>query len=1004
MKHLVTDPQTSLPVGSGSQDNSQGTLTPHGVEIYPSYFTFYEAFISAIVGAVSLDLVRYHKLTPLGSCTFFTTTGGNGYENRGADSTCGLGATALLATLDVEITSVGKLMVSLRSIPQPGLELLSPDGLMPGPTLSQHNVDLWLAPNGAIARRVTEDGMNSSCVSPGLSGVSNYGVEGQKRLDESPRKEWKENVSQWLGSFGISLDEEDSWVEVEVVSSFDAKSMNNNLRHAGSETPQSGFKRIFWPSKLCFKRTKSPFPSTEEYLKCSIVPSEDPLNFAETWLAGADSRNKSPKDIGGISGVSESQPQEQAKPSVSSPQKTEVPEMLDSLARTLNCPELQSSNTVYPTPPDGALVHGLGTVPSSSDGFGASVNDGVYFATSQMQNEVLPGNNNAVAPANYSNDSDVLMSGFSTQPSDYAIGSGLYDTGADDEDLFGGIDEGDFDSKGITEADFNFFDEPDFGDLTEGMGESVTDQISQQDQFVKPEPKVESPQLPEVATSANQHDSKYDEFSTRTSSHGDNTTRDTRHTQPSLSNITSGNLPEAANSQRQDTAPEDRRQTLSPPLSPVEVKKILFSEQQAPQDFVRSGLSEGRATQKRSHYGPIPFQQNLNYSDRKYSTAGRFWFPSGGIKSNGEAKPPNDTPNIPTVGLPKRVRKPAKNKQAYTPHTNSDFNVTDAGGDETNHYPSSGGSDESDDDSDVLSESGASPAFFAGGMKRKRMGSNLDESTTSSLEKLSLSNELVPGNRGIGEENSFFLGNFFLGCVDWSFAGFFSLQESYTSPALVRKDNYIQLAQVLVDQVTQSSFSHKLDGFSHLAAIEHPKHSMHGLVMDEGVFGEASRLTMEDLINTPGAEPGQSTHQKQINPSQRNDTHESVTKIPPPHIRIRRGNAFVEVLPPAIAFWETFGLEPAKGKKNIISYCIHPHDAAEGADAFLERMGLVYSSCNLGKHSRGSSTQTFSDGLVSWNADSENTSYEMIMKAIRSICEVLGEFLCWNTLILELIL
>lgn len=961
------------------------------MDIFPSYSTFYEAFISATAGAVSLDLVRRHKLTPLGSRTFFTTTNENGYENKSVSSNCARGATSLLAILDVEMTLAGKLVIALRCHPQPGLEQLSPDEHLLDMTNTLHNVDLWLAPNGAIARLVSEDKGNSTSISPGLSGVSNHGDEGLKWLDEGARKEWKQSVSRWLKNFGIFLSEleTESWTEVEAVSSFEIKPMSNSLRHTGLETPQFTARRIVWPSKLCFKRSKSSFPSSEEYSRCSVVPSQDFLEFAERWLSSADSRNKLLGEKEEVNEVSEFQQQQPSKPLAPSSRKADVPEVLDSLARTVNCPDLQSASSVYPTPPDGALIHGLGAMPSS-DGFGAATSDGAYFAMPQTQNEVLPGEDNGMPSASYPKDPDALMTDFAAQPSDYAIGSGLYDTGADEEDLFGGMDEGNFDSKGITEADFSFFDEPDFGDLVEGIGVNHPAQAPQQDQFVKPEPEDEPPQpFPEETKPVKYHDSEGSGQVTGDSSHMGNADKGA-HFSPSVSsNINLYHLSRDSKSQSLDRQPNGRHQTLSPPLSPVEIKKILFSDQQLPRD----GRTPRDAVQKRSHYDPIPFQQNLNYSDLKYGTAGRFWFsPSRVTKLEGDSKPIKDGSDIPTVGLPELGRKPTKSIQGHTPHTNPDLAVTDPGGAEKSFYPSSEGSDGSDDDSDVLSEHDIPPAILTSGLKRKRLESNLDESTTSSLEKLSLSNDLFASNRGVTEEHSAFLGSFLSDFVDWSFAGFFSLLEPHTSPTLVRKENYIQVAQLLVDQITQSSFSHKLDGLSPISGLGQPKHSMHSLLQGEDILGQTSRLTMEDLIFTPGADSGQSTQQKQINSSQRNDIQGSIAKIPPPHIRIRRGNAYVEVLPPAIAFWETFGLEPSKGKKNIISYCIHPHDAAEGIDAFLERMGLVYSSCNLGTHSRGCSTQAFGDGLVSWNTDSpETTNYQLIMKAIRSICEVLGE-------------
>ncbi|KAK2761663.1 mediator of RNA polymerase II transcription subunit 13 [Arachnomyces sp. PD_36] len=988
VKHLVTDPQTSLPVNSSLQENSLGLTATSNVEVPPSYSSFHEAFISAVTGAVSLNLTRYHDLTPLGSRTFFSATVGNSYGSGDVTSNTESGTTSLLATLDVEMTAAGSLLVTLRAVPQPGLVRLSPENHTLDMHITSHSMDLWLAPNGAIARFASEGGGISIAASPGLSGVSNYGDEGQRRLRDSTGKEWKQSVQRWLESFGIpfSNPEEESWSEVEVVSPLDTRPIINGMRYSGLEAPQFAIKRILWPSKLCFRRTSSPFPSGEETLRCIVAPEKDPLEFAETWVAGADSRNKTLQETGTAHQATEFQQQQQPKTLVTSPHKMDIPETLDSLARTVNFPDLQSANSVYPTPPDGALMHGLGTVPPSSDGIGASTGDGTYFAMSHIQNEAPPSRNNVITVG----DSDVLMGGLAAQQSDYAIGSGLYDTGVDEEDLFGGMGEGNFDTKGITEDDFNFFDEPDFGDLTEGIDAVEPGQFPEQANFAKLETEVEpSHLLPPEDKSAGYEGFEAGGQDTSDPHPSDNATKDPQHSPSALSTKNLHEVPEEANPQPQEAPPSSRRQTLSPPLSPVEIKKILFSDQQLPPNYSNTPTSGDNLARKGTHYGPVSFQQKLNNSDLKYSSTGRFWFPPEGATHKAEPTLAKETSEIPTIGLPKRGKKPTKSLLGYTPNTNPDLSATDADRSK-DHYSSSGESDESDDDSDILSEGDISPAFLPGGMKRKRIESNLDDSTTSSLEKLSLSNELVAGNRGSPEENFNFLGNFLSMSVDWSFAGFFSMQESQSPTALVRRENYIQLAQVLVDQVTQSSLNHKLDGLPQVPSLDHSKYSMHSLLQNDGDhLGQTSRLTLEDFITTPGTDLSQHTRQKQSNALQG-----SISKIPPPHLRIRRGNAFMEVLPPAISLWETFGLEPAKGKKNVISYCIHPHDAAEGAGAFLERMNLVYSSCNFGIHSRGSPNLTFGDGLVSWDAENpESTTYPIIMKAIRSICEVLGSIL-----------
>jgi mediator of RNA polymerase II transcription subunit 13 len=85
-------------------------------------------------------------------------------------------------------------------------------------------------------------------------------------------------------------------------------------------------------------------------------------------------------------------------------------------------------------------------------------------------------------------------------------------------------------------------------------------------------------------------------------------------------------------------------------------------------------------------------------------------------------------------------------------------------------------------------------------------------------------------------------------------------------------------------------------------------------------------------------------------------------KLNQPHVRIHRGNGYLETLPPAVSFWETFGLEPLLGRKDVLPFCIFPENTAADAAAFMERMGSTYSTASLGGHS----TFGDSDGLIPW--------------------------------------
>jgi mediator of RNA polymerase II transcription subunit 13 len=89
-----------------------------------------------------------------------------------------------------------------------------------------------------------------------------------------------------------------------------------------------------------------------------------------------------------------------------------------------------------------------------------------------------------------------------------------------------------------------------------------------------------------------------------------------------------------------------------------------------------------------------------------------------------------------------------------------------------------------------------------------------------------------------------------------------------------------------------------------------------------------------------------------------------------------------------MSFWETFGLEPAHGSKDISAYCIHPQAAGQAAEAFLHRFGLSYESCNFGTHSRGDNSTGFDNGLKAW--DSESSGYTSMMQSLLGLCEELA--------------
>ncbi|RMJ28560.1 hypothetical protein PHISP_00607 [Aspergillus sp. HF37] len=543
------------------------------------------------------------------------------------------------------------------------------------------------------------------------------------------------------------------------------------------------------------------------------------------------------------------------------------------------------------------------------------------------------------------------------------VGSGLYDTN-DDDDLFGEMNERSFGNRGITDADFNFFDDPGFGGMegsTPAANIQATPQTNAEFEYPKVQPGVDS-NLPESHT-AIEHPEE----------HGDPSQIDPGDTEAKYGEeaalVNDSIVPHNGNSQ-----------TISPPLSPVEVKKILFP---VPDQDEHPGM-EGR---KQNRYSPVAFDRNIGDWDRKYGSEGKFWFSSS--TTDIAANPNDSTSGIPTVGIPSRSGKSKALADASAKPLN-DYGTPSSGVKQCLRSSSVSSTDMSDDSDDMASEDGAQPAMLTT-LKRKRARSSF-ESLSPSSEEFAKDPDRELSTEGV--DSSTLLGNFLSILSDWSMTGYFSAPQNQALPLLTRNGHQIQIAQLLVDQVAHSSLSHNIDSRAAISDFENEVYPVWTSLEEVDVMGEAEKLdlksfvSLQDIGHSPIVSDGAMSHQ----PAQQKETETGVIlKLYPPHLRIRRLKNYLEALPPVVSFWETFGLEPAHGPKDISAYCIHPRNAVESADAFLERIGLLYSNCNLGEHVRGDRSNTFECGLASWDTDpAEVSNYSAMVQSLKSFCEELG--------------
>jgi mediator of RNA polymerase II transcription subunit 13 len=916
---------------AGQPRSNQGQPSSRRQDGYNSSAAIYASFISAVTGAISLQLIRRHAALPLGSRTLFTAVATPGYESPFINNDSIL-SNSCLTTLNVQLTMGGTITVSTQTISQTGImRLCSPRDDVADLLDMQPGIDLWLCPNGTIARLVTANIDSPSVPSPGYPAAGNMAAK---------RTQWKMDVMQWLKNFGLHVDsiEDEPWVEVEVWEPFFARLAGDAWRQSDDSQSTLPLKRMLWPARFCFRRAiSSHFSSGAE-----ISLLDEPLDFAEQWSTMASSLklDHTAQTTQNTSAAQNNQKTDQDMPS---PPKTDNLESIQSLSRIAQYPDLQNTNLVYPTPPDGAAAIGLNN-PNPSEAFVEESDSASPHVTQRSPTKNAPESNTSPFQAN-----------------GFGVGTGRYDA-SDEEDLFGEMNDRDFGSKGITDADFSFFDDPDFEGMDcdprlEDAGETVEPSPPQPDLEAdailvhEDQPSVQQPGITAQSEPREMSASPMDDEVPQV-------------------------FDESMVPEESVHSPTDREnQTISPPLSPVEVKKILFPKPEAEASEI-SANNRGQG-----HYHPVAFQKTLGDWDQKYGAAGKFWFSSSG----GPPDTRDRTSAIPTIGIPRRERISNNASGSAQERSKIDQSLIQT---ENGRRSASVTSDSSDDSIEIASEHVSTPAAIPSmsTLKRKRAPSDSEVLSIASPEKS------LPGTEASPEytaKNSTFLGNFLANFSDWTLTGYFSASPPQQLPVLVRREGQLEIAQLLVDQITQSSLKHPLDGTIGLFDIESQYLSLQTLD-DTSLLGEVSKMDFkrytslqdEFVLNQSQQRPPQHP------PPPRDTPKGFITKLSAPHVRVRRGTEYLEALPPAVSFWETFGLQPAHGPKNISAYCLHPPAASKAADVFLRRFGLLYQSCSLGTHTRGDNSVAFEDGLKPWK--SETSSYESMMRVLKKTCEELG--------------
>ena len=427
----------------------------------------YLKIVSAIMLSLSYSLTRSRLYIPLSSQLLLDHTITLGSEHLESANNTNTGMTIFkLISLGVHWFPSGTLV--LMSYPKSGHSFycfsdLFIDNSHFSPILSP--MPVYLAPLGYTGS---------------YGGIEPDICNGEAREQgDIRRREWKSCIKTLLRSKGIGLPDETQWIIVQVHAT-------NGKEIAGGENitrDRNESYTLLWPAHLCFSEVRRD-PAQDDGLSWFVRTAEDPgyicdsLLNAENWYMGRVARAE----------AIESQ-RRQAELEARLEADTSASDEYDAMSGTLGrYIDAQTLNGIYPTPPDGDRSQ------AAASSIGHEAND---IETRHEGGGMIA--DSSIEPQ-YSAD---VSDGISASPTN-DLAAGEYD-GLEDEDLFGDMDTEMFTANGLTEADFNFFDEP---DDHEEVNMQTTQMISNLNEPIPAQDRTAPVRLPEPGNSTGKADAE----------------------------------------------------------------------------------------------------------------------------------------------------------------------------------------------------------------------------------------------------------------------------------------------------------------------------------------------------------------------------------------------------------------------------------------------------------------------------------------------------------------
>lgn len=791
--------------------------------------------------------------------------------------------------------------------------------------------NILLAPSGTPATITSQIDR-----SDGTDGASTYQARREARMRLSRRtkhENWKKSAATKLEQSNLSHNE--SWLRVSLRSSADQDQVE-----------------CLWPAPLCLEIASRQTPPSLDRTDSmrwfdSKDPYQNPLDTAESWFLGQEERANQEQKM--------RQAEKEKESAANNPPDEVIPDHLSvtSPVYSRSVHDQISVNAIYPTPPD-AIPPIICSDPSIPN---VIVSDNPIETLSSL-NEELEDQDHDQDTRRNSNTSDVDL-----DTEHYRKGS--------TDDLFGDGDEEMLENPGVTDADFSFFDNPGGANSMP----SITDHPEEmEDAISDPIPKSEAITLPP---------------------------------QPDTVEL-ENHIPQQEIAADQKKEEEERvikledlaEQTVSTPL----LSPSMIKERFLPTDNEDKSVPRLR---RDSTFLPVVFKGDLSNFDAKYRTLGKF---DGRFVKKDETANRSNSIALPPKPIKARTFNPLSRRRA----TLAEAKYTSKDDDASQQESDSETSQESETESmssvegslrslDIRkrkrgsADEGPTPRLLAESIVGSDVESVVSDATAMAdpgpiIDQLAAARE---SQNRVTEQQHKFSDNLSI----WR-APSRSLPPNQDfniwSVLDFTADDLVDIAQLVAEQSAFTEAS-GLEG-ADLPTVVSPVYSTAQDALRQ-VFEKAqdcdfARVGTMAAQHAEQAIAAAAKSQQRPVPRRPPGSVNSVITIPAPAVQIRRAGQGWELQPTAINFWDTLGLEPAHGPKDVAAFVLYPDSGVMGeavAD-FIQDIRLAYESRKFGKHFVGGETGEHEDGLVPYRSHGE-ASVVNILQGLQTACNALGDLL-----------